>query len=473
MNNRDDRQLFRETQQRLAGWYAGVMGAILGLGGLGLYEVVIHAHRMTLDREVQSVTATIHASLEPLLVLPGVVSPEARRLLPNFCDRELCRDDRHDGFPLAARDYYAILYDRNGTIAATSGRQPDLSKLYRRQTAWLTDDQGERFYQTSIALHTRDGGDWGVLYVGRSIRAWDAYLRVVRWSLVIGLPVGWVIVGGASWWLAGLAMLPVRDSYDRIRQFTADAAHELRTPLAAMVATIEAERSTMSPDHPTDTTLDRLHGQARRLTALVRDLLWLSQLDRRDAPYEAEPCDLAEIVLDIVEEFSALAQNSGVNLSYELPLGSSPNLNLNPTSNPKSNPTPNPTSNQTAHSKTIIWGNEAQLYQVVANLVSNGIAYTPSGGQVQVVIECDRRDRCVRLRVEDTGIGVPAQLRSRIFDRFYRVVNDRSVAGSGLGLAIVAAIVRLHGGSVVCLARTGGGSVFVVKLPGQDECEIG
>jgi signal transduction histidine kinase len=466
MNNRDDRQLFRETQRRLAGWYAGVMGAILGLGGLGLYEVVIHAHRMTLDREVQSVTATIHASLEPLLTVPGVVSPEARRLLPNFCDRELCRDDRHDGFPVAGRDYYAILYDRNGTIAATSGRQPDLSKLYRRQTAWLTDNQGERFYQTSIALHTRDGGDWGVLYVGRSIRAWDAYLRVVRWSLVIGLPVGWVIVGWASWWLAGLAMLPVRDSYDRIRQFTADAAHELRTPLAAMVATIEAERSTMPPDHPADTTLDRLHGQARRLTALVRDLLWLSQLDRRDAPYEAEPCDLAEIVLDIVEEFSALAQTSGIHLSYELPSNSNSDSSSSSnllTSDLNSNPNP----------KIIVWGNEAQLYQVVANLVSNGIAYTPSGGRVQVVIECDRRDRWVHLRVEDTGIGVPAQLRSRIFDRFYRVVNDRSVAGSGLGLAIVAAIVRLHGGSVVCLARTGGGSVFVVKLPGQDECEIG
>lgn len=471
MNNRDDRQLFRETQRRLAGWYAGVMGAILGLGGLGLYEVVIHAHRMTLDREVQSVTATIHASLEPLLVLPGVVSPEARRLLPNFCDRELCRDDRHDGFPLAARDYYAILYDRNGTIVATSGRQPDLSKLYRRQTAWLTDNQGERFYQTSIALHTRDGGDWGVLYVGRSIRAWDAYLRVVRWSLVIGLPVGWVIVGGASWWLAGLAMLPVRDSYDRIRQFTADAAHELRTPLAAMVATIEAERSTMPPDHPTDTTLDRLHGQARRLTALVRDLLWLSQLDRRDAPYEAEPCDLAEIVLDIVEEFSALAQTSGIHLSYELPSNSnsdssSSSLNSKSSSSSSSNLLTSDL-NSNPNPKIIVWGNEAQLYQVVANLVSNGIAYTPSGGQVQVVIECDRRDRCVRLRVEDTGIGVPAQLRSRIFDRFYRVVNDRSVAGSGLGLAIVAAIVRLHGGSVVCLARTGGGSVFVVEFPGQ------
>lgn len=450
MRHHDDRQLFRQTQQRLAGWYAGVMGAILGLGGLGLYEVVIHAHRMTLDREVQLVTATIHASLEPLLVEPGVVSPEARRLLPNFCDRKLCRDDRHDGLALADRDYYAILYDRNGAIAATSGRQPDQSTPNATETAWLTDDHGERFYQTAISLHTRDGRNWGVLYVGRSIRAWDAYLRVVRWSLVIGLPVGWGMVGGASWWLAGLAMLPVKDSYDRIRQFTADAAHELRTPLAAMVATIEAEQaeqaeqSTRAPDHPTDTTLDRLHGQARRLTALVRDLLWLSQLDRRDTPYDAEPCDLGEIVLDIVEEFSALAHHAGIRLSYDRPSGSSP------------------------PSKPIVHGNEAQLYQVVANLVSNGIRYTPAGGEVQVTIECDRRDQCVRLQVNDTGIGVPVELRSRIFDRFYRVVNDRSVAGSGLGLAIVAAIVRLHRGSVVCLERTGGGSAFVVELPGQD-----
>ena len=444
MRHHDDRQLFRHTQQRLAGWYAGVMGAILGLGGLGLYEVVIHAHRMTLDREVQLVTATIHASLEPLLVEPGVVSPEARRLLPNFCDRDLCRDDHHDGLALADRDYYAILYDRNGTIAATSGRQPDQSTPNNTQAAWLTDDHGERFYQTALSLHTRDGRNWGVLYVGRSIRAWDAYLRVVRWSLVIGLPVGWVMVGGASWWLAGLAMLPVKDSYDRIRQFTADAAHELRTPLAAMVATIEAEQSLISPNHPTDTTLDRLHGQARRLTALVRDLLWLSQFDRHDTPYDAESCNLAEIVLDIVEEFSALAHHAGIRLRYDRPSGSRPN--------------PQP----------IIWGNEAQLYQVVANLVSNGIRYTPAGGEVQVTIECDWRDQWVRLQVADTGIGVPVELRSRIFDRFYRVVNDRSVAGSGLGLAIVAAIVRLHRGSVVCLEQPGGGSVFVVELPRRD-----
>jgi signal transduction histidine kinase len=105
---------------------------------------------------------------------------------------------------------------------------------------------------------------------------------------------------------------------------------------------------------------------------------------------------------------------------------------------------------------------------VVANLVSNGIRYTPAGGEVQVVIECDRRDQRVRLQVADTGIGVPVELRSRIFDRFYRMVNDRSVAGSGLGLAIVAAIVRLHCGSVVCLERPGGGSVFVVELPRRD-----
>ena len=427
-----DHQLFGQTQRKLALWYAGVMGGILGLAGLGIYEGVLHAHQMTLDQEVRAVAGTLHTALEPLLQEPGEVPMAARRLLPDFCDREQDCPSSSSNFPLAQGSYYAILHGPSGAITATSGREPDIPWHGDTGKSWLTDDQGERFYQVAIALKTRGGEPWGVLYVGRTVLDWDNYLALVQWSCLAGVVLGWVIVGGASWWLAGLAMKPVRRSYGQIQQFTADAAHELRTPLAAMAATLETERSPQNAPQNSP-LLDRLHSQTQRLITLVQNLLWLAKADQDQLPVQQEPCILEEIASDTLDELSALARQAQVQLKLNAP------------------------------NSLTIPGNEPQLYQLFANLISNGIQYTPPHGQVTVTLE--KRDRHAQITISDTGIGIPSDQRSRIFDRFYRVASDRSRPGSGLGLAIVAAIVQLHGGTVQCQGREGGGSVFVVRLP--------
>jgi signal transduction histidine kinase len=112
-----------------------------------------------------------------------------------------------------------------------------------------------------------------------------------------------------------------------------------------------------------------------------------------------------------------------------------------------------------------IWGDEEQLYRLVSNLIVNAIQYTPKGGSVTVILDCQNTHAIVQVR--DTGIGIAPEHQQRIFDRFYRVDSDRSRAsgGSGLGLAIASAIGRSHQGSLQLQSELGKGSTFTIRLP--------
>ncbi len=255
--------------------------------------------------------------------------------------------------------------------------------------------------------------------------------------LALGLPMAMVIVGVASWWLAGLAMQPIYQSYRQIQQFTADAAHELRTPLAATGATVESVLMVPQLDETeVRETLQTIQRQNLRLTTLVADLLLLARLDRQPIPMRHECC-LDEIISDLVEEFAAMAIAAHVNL----------------------------TSSIQVHQPLNIIGNSEQLYRLISNLIINAIQYTPKEGKITVVL--DRSDHYAVIQVQDTGIGIPQTELGRIFDRFYRVNSDRSrsTGGSGLGLAIAQAIVQAHHGNLNVQSELGKGSTFTILLP--------
>ncbi|MHC5763337.1 two-component system sensor histidine kinase RppB, partial [Nostoc sp.] len=325
-------------------------------------------------------------------------------------------------------------------LIATADNYPEgLSNVFSNEKwLFLKDSKGNDYHQISLTLHTPDNGDWGYMQVGRSLEEFNLYLDSVKLSLGLGLPIAMAMVAVASWWLSGLAMQPIYQSYRQIQQFTADAAHELRTPLAATGATVEsALLMSQLDEEETRDILRTIHRQNQRLITLVVDLLLLARLDRQHLPVQLEQCCLNDIVSDLVEEFEAMAIAAGVMLQSSIKINKPVN----------------------------IVGDSDQLYRLVSNLIVNAIQYTPKGGEVTVCLGCS--DHHAVIRVHDTGIGIPEKELTRIYDRFYRVNSDRSrsTGGSGLGLAIASAIVLVHHGSLNVQSELGKGSTFTIQLP--------
>ena len=429
-------KLFSQTRWQLAIWYASVMSFILGLLGFGVDRAIIHAHWQTLDREIEVVAGTLHDNIEQDLQQPGRLEPTIQRLLPQMPQSE----KRHILGAIHQGDYYIRFLSLSGKNIAFLGFSPDGLPLTAGEPMWqtLTDSQGNRYHQISLALHTRDNRPWGYIQVGRSLNDVDAYLANVRLVLLLGLPSAIALVAVSSWWLAGRAMQPVYQSYQQIQQFTADAAHELRTPLAALAATVEsALRSPHLPELEARDILQTVNRQNQRLTALVADLLLLSRMERQSLPGRYQLCCLNDIVGDLVEELESLALAAEVTLQAEIGV----------------------------RQPLYIVGDEEQMYRLMTNLIVNAIQYTPSGGRVRVIV--DREDDRAIIRVADTGIGIAPEHQQRIFDRFYRVNSDRSrmTGGSGLGLAIAMAIVQAHKGSLEVHSELGKGSTFTIRLP--------
>jgi len=441
-------KLFNRTRWRLASWYALVMGFILSLSALGLYKAIAHAHWVALDRELESVAGTLHDSIELKLKQPGRLELVLEQLLPNLCDRatncikEQTSSQRHVLSAINQGHYYIRLFDNSGRLIAIAGAHPEGLPEVLNKELWqnLQDGKGNVYHQISLSLHTQDNRDWGYFQVGRSLEEFDDYLNTVKLILKLGLPTTMFLVACASWWLAGLAMQPIYQSYRQIQQFTADAAHELRTPLAATQATVE---STLSmPNLDEQEARDILHTierQNRRLIQLVADLLFLARLERQPVPVRRQCC-LNDVVSDLVEEFDELAFGAGVALKAVLG----------------------------AYHPLLVIGDEDQLYRLVSNLIINAIQYTPKGGLVRVVL--NHSDHQALITIQDTGIGIAAEEQTLIFDRFYRVNSDRSrnTGGSGLGLAIAQAIVQAHHGSLQVHSELGKGSIFTIKLPLND-----
>jgi two-component system OmpR family sensor kinase len=441
----DQNKLFGLTRWRLAGWYAGVMAFMLGLSGLGVYQVVAHAYNETIDQALESVAIELQDSIEPVLNQPGRWEQIAKELSLEICVKQAscvtqtATTSSHILDAIQVK-YYMRFLDRSGRMTAIAGFEPQKLPITSPQEHWQTlkDHTGNRYRQISLLLHTQDNRLWGYMQVGRSLNDLDRHIADLRLTLLLGWPIAMLFVGGSSWWLAGLAMQPVYRSYQQMEQFTADVAHEFRTPLAATQSTVEsALRLNSLPELETREIFQAIKRQITRLSQMVEDLLLLARLERQELAGQRLPCCLNDIVNDLVEELAVLALKANVMLSASVLV-----------------------------QKTLsVLGDGEQLYRLFSNLIVNAIQYTPAGGQVTVIL--DYKDPHALTQVKDTGIGIAPEHQTRIFDRFYRVNQDRSrhIGGCGLGLPIARAIALAHNGSLEVQSEQGLGSTFTVRLP--------
>ncbi len=220
------------------------------------------------------------------------------------------------------------------------------------------------------------------------------------------------------------------DAFEIQRQFTANAAHELRTPLALMQVQLDLYHSNGHPDNDADTVqmIKMVTEQNDRLNKMVKTLLDMSELQTvgRD-----DEIILDALVDEVLEDLEPLAEGKNIRL-----IGKCKDITM--------------------------VGSDILIYRLVYNLVENAIKYNHSGGQVTVT--ADRKENHVYLSVEDTGAGIPEELKERVFEPFFRVDKSRSreLGGVGLGLALVREIVRVHDGSITVKANPSGGTIFEV-----------
>ena len=448
--------LFRRSRTRLAFWYAGVMAVILSLSGFSMYRFLIQSNWEAMEREMESIAGTLHDSLEPML--PASEEPTAilRRILPELClVDQPCNISptliqRHTTGISDRSTYYIRLFNHQGKLLAFSPSQiiPELPQ-HLITTPWQTfeSSQGIRYHQFTIILHSHDVKNqthrhrtqpsWGYVQLGRNLEPFDAEVKRIKIILAIGFPIALLLIALSSWWLSKLAMQPIYQSYQQQQQFTANAAHELRSPLASLLATVEAIlRVPQVNPEDTQTMLYKVEKQGRRLSNLIADLLFLSSLEQNSSPKPWLRCCLNDLISDLTEEFLELAAASNIDLTNQMP-----------------------------DREIYVLGNESELYRLVSNLIANAIQYTPSNGHVEISLF--EEDRKAVITVKDTGIGIALTEQTRIFDRFYRIDSDRSskTGGTGLGLAIVQAIAKRHNSNLKVTSQVGKGSIFNLELP--------
>jgi heavy metal sensor kinase len=305
------------------------------------------------------------------------------------------------------------------------------------------------------------------------------YVTRRRFLLIMAgvLPLGLLLAGGGGWLLARRALAPVDrmteaarrisaahlaerleesgadDELDRlastlnamlgrldvafrqIRQFSADASHELQTPLTILKGELEvALRAPRSPEAYQDHLRSALE-EVDRIARLVEGLLLLARADAGVLRMDRKPVDLAQLVEDVYQQVKVLADSRDITLDLGV---------LEPLT---------------------IHGDYDRLRRLLLNLVDNGIKYTPHGGRVSLTLQC--QNTWAALQVSDTGIGLAPEEQERVFQRFYRAAEarDQSQEGSGLGLCIAQSIAEAHGGTMHIDSCRGHGSTFTVFLP--------
>jgi signal transduction histidine kinase len=370
--------------------------------------------------------------------------------------------------PVDLRDHYLMLLGPEGQVLYHSPNLKGASIVAAPGFRTLRI-AGQRCRTGSFQL-----GDFNV-HVGRSLAAIDAFHRDLRFGLLMTLPLIGVMVFAGGLWLGKQAVEPVaaltaaaeeitvesltdrlplpaaddeiarltvvlNEAFDRMRasylaaaRFSADASHQLKTPVAVLRAGLEAVRDSHELDPEARAEMEVMLGQVRRLSGLIHDLLLLARTDSRRLRLDSQPLDLADLAACGLDDLQTLADES-ISIEDEIT------------------------------SPLIVCADKAHVAMVVQNLVENAAKYTPKGGCVK--LSAGPVDGMARFSVANTGAALPEADREGIFERFRRgsLVGENQ-SGHGLGLNIARELARAHGGDLVLERSDGEWNEFVFTLP--------
>lgn len=300
--------------------------------------------------------------------------------------------------------------------------------------------KNEREQMTRIMMTAKtivnDDGSVQTVYVGKDVTAMYNGLQKSTYAMVVLGIVALLLATVLGHILSGRAMVPLREAYEKQRQFAADASHELRTPLAVVMASADLLENDPSITSPfLKQVIADVRDEVKKMTRLVSDLLLVARSDNKALKLKLQKFDAAELLSQTARLMQPLADKKHIALDIR---------------------------NRDVH---VIQADEQKIKQLMLILVDNAVKYTPDGGEVHVGFEKAPQGR-VRFFVQDTGIGIAKEDQRRIFDRFYRVdkARSREMGGNGLGLSIAQEIVNLHQGSIEVTSTLGKGTRFTVEL---------
>lgn len=325
-------------------------------------------------------------------------------------------------------DLQGNLVEQQGDTVLSTPLDPD---------ATVQVQEGEPAIQvvTLPIINSDTGKQVGYVRVSQSLEQLNDTLTRLDWGLGFGVLVGLGVSGVGILWMTHQAMEPIEASFQQLKQFTADASHELRSPLMAIASNVEV--ALKYPEGMRDEDCEvfaAIASATTQMTHLTEDLLMLARSDRQQIPIKS-PINLSALLTDLVALYQPQAQVSGIALTSAI----APDLHL--------------------------WGDRDQITRALTNLMQNALQYTPEGGQVAVNAQTNHQH--IQIMVKDTGIGIAPEQLPNVFERFWRADAARThdQGGSGLGLAITQAIVQQHGGSISVTSQPEQGSCFTVELP--------
>ena len=442
--------MFQATRRRLAIWYTSATAILLIIFAIGIYS---YFYKTLIDRIDDTLKHVIEI-VEPSLVIEKVTVTEGGykiNLDASFYQHPQTTNQVEDDHI----DLEWFSPDGNRLWETSEQILPvPLSFDSGGETIRVSDD----YLLRQITKRVQKGSDiLGYLRVSHPLFDVIKPIRQLIVDLTIAIMLLIIAVGMLGWFLSGIAIEPVKESYHSLKQFTADASHELRNPIATLKTNIEGLLA--YPQTDWQLMEKQLNISARlvsKLASLVNDLLFLARNDGGIINYQLQFLPLDALLLEVVEEQKIIAKSQNISLDFNIINGDYLQEDL-----------------------FSIQGDWSQINRLFTNLISNAILhgkdYSQAEKKLQIKVTLSMIKKTTKnhyqVIVEDNGIGIKQEYLPYLFDRFYRSDSARTYqnnqSSTGLGLAIVKAIVENHQGKIVVESKIHQGSKFVVILPAE------